>query len=159
MPTPCKRILVQLRHGERYGHHAPSVRQIRADIGDRDQHSSLMRSQDADSILAGLHRRQRRNNQCDRGLSDTIPGRNSHSWKLSPMPKTLFLLMSLCCAPVYATFGSATAWDIQTTGSDNNGGAFDPGVGSPGTNESMGSGTAVSITLATGTTGTSSPAF
>src|SRR5271166_1959 len=75
------------------------------------------------------------------------------------MPKTLLILMSLCCAPVYATFGSATAWDIQTTGSDNNGGAFDSGVGSPGTNESMGSGTSVSITLATGTTGTSSPAI
>lgn len=59
----------------------------------------------------------------------------------------------------FATFGSASAWDVRTTGLDTNGGAFDSGVGSPGTDESQGAGTAITITLASGTTGTGSPAF
>lgn len=78
------------------------------------------------------------------------------------MRKLLALLLALSLSPIpaFATaFGAATAWDVETTGSDTNGGAFDSGVGSPGTNESTGSGTAITITLASSTTGTGSPAF
>ena len=42
---------------------------------------------------------------------------------------------------------------------DTNGGAFDSGVSSPGTDESQGAGTAITITLTGTTTGTGSPAF
>jgi hypothetical protein len=60
--------------------------------------------------------------------------------------------------PLYGAFNATTQWDIQTTGLDTNAGAYDPGVGSPGTDESQGSGTAITVT-ATTTTGTGSPAF
>src|ERR1700761_3641583 len=76
--------------------------------------------------------------------------------------RKLALLLALIfspCAAFATAFGSATAWDIQTTGSDTNGIGFDSGVGSPGTNESTGSGTAITITLTGTTTGTASPAF
>ncbi len=59
----------------------------------------------------------------------------------------------------FATFGAASAWDVRTTGLDTNGGAYDSGVGSPGTNESLGAGVAITITLTGTTTGTGSPAF
>jgi hypothetical protein len=67
-------------------------------------------------------------------------------------------LVLLSQAPAYAAFGVAANWDIQTTGADTNGGAFDGGVASPGTDESTGAGTAITVTLASGTTGTCSPA-
>jgi hypothetical protein len=77
------------------------------------------------------------------------------------MRKLLALAFAILLSPLsaWATFGSATAWDVRTTGTNTNGGGFDSGVGSPGTDESQGSGTAITITLATGTTGTGSPAF
>lgn len=75
------------------------------------------------------------------------------------MRKLIAILVLLSALPAFATFGASTAWDVQTTGLDTNGGAFDGSVGSPGTDESMGSGTAISITLATGTTGVGSPVF
>ncbi len=59
---------------------------------------------------------------------------------------------------LFGAFNATTQWDVRTTGLDTNGGAFDPGVASPGTDESQGSGTAITVT-ATATTGTGSPAF
>ena len=73
--------------------------------------------------------------------------------------RKLFFTLLLCSLPVFAAIGSGTQWDVRTTGSDTNGGAFDPGVASPGTDESQGAtGTAVTIAAA-GTTGTSTPAI
>jgi hypothetical protein len=59
-------------------------------------------------------------------------------------------------APAFATFGAATVFDTQTTGSDTNGGGFDSGVASPGTDASQGAGTAITVTLTAATTGTCS---
>lgn len=71
------------------------------------------------------------------------------------------LAILFCCllvVPAYGAFGAATVWWVDgSTGSDNNGGAFDSGVGSPGTDES-GTPTAITITLTGTTTGTCSPA-
>ena len=75
------------------------------------------------------------------------------------MRKLIALLLILATTPAFATFGAASAWDVRTTGVDTNGGAFDSGVGSPGTDESQGSGTAITVTLTGTTTGTGSPAF
>jgi hypothetical protein len=75
------------------------------------------------------------------------------------MRKLIAFLLILSASPAFATFGAATAWDVRTVGLDTNGGAFDSGVGSPGTNESLGSGTAITITLTGTTTGTGSPVF
>ncbi len=69
------------------------------------------------------------------------------------------LLCSMLAAPGYAAFNATTQWDVRTaanSGADTNGGAFDPGVSSPGTNASLGAGTAITVTLVTGTTGTCS---
>jgi hypothetical protein len=74
--------------------------------------------------------------------------------------KKLFIYLALLFSPIpmFATFGSGTAWDVRTTGVDTNGGAFEA-VGSPGTDESQGAGTAITVTLTGTTTGTGSPAF
>ncbi len=75
--------------------------------------------------------------------------------------KRLFIFV-LCFAlahPCFGAFGAGSDWDVQTTGANTNGGAFDSSVGAPGTDESQGAGTAVTITTASSTTGTSSPAF
>lgn len=71
----------------------------------------------------------------------------------------LLVWLMLLSTPCFAAFGSKTAWDVKTTGSATNGGGFDAGVGSPGTDESAGSGTAITVTLTAATTGTGSPAF
>jgi hypothetical protein len=60
----------------------------------------------------------------------------------------------------FGAFNATAIWRTSTViGSDTAaGGAFDPGVSSPGTDESQGAGTSVSI-VATATTGVSTPAF
>ena len=74
--------------------------------------------------------------------------------------KRLIAVLCFCSLPCLAAFGSGTVWRISTVSSSNtNGGAFDPGVGSPGTDESTGAGTAITITSASTTTGTGSPVF
>jgi hypothetical protein len=72
----------------------------------------------------------------------------------------IFLVLSLNLRAAITT-GFTVNWDVRTTGSDTNGGAFDSGVGSPGTDESQAnSGTSVTVTIGgTTTQGTSSPAF
>lgn len=71
------------------------------------------------------------------------------------------LILLFCLSlPAFGTINGTMQWDVRTTGSNSNSGGYDPGVVSPGTDESQqDSGTAISITLATGTTGTGSPAF
>ena len=76
------------------------------------------------------------------------------------MRKLLAFTLAFLMLPVevFATaFGAKTVWDVRTTGVDTNGGGFDPGVVSPGTDESQGAGCAFAdLTLAgTGTTATS----
>jgi hypothetical protein len=74
----------------------------------------------------------------------------------------LFLVfLSMCSTVAQCAFNATTQWDVRTTGSDSNGGAFDPGVVSPGTDESQSnSGTSITITVGgTNTQGTGSPAF
>ncbi len=75
--------------------------------------------------------------------------------------RKLLTILALLLSPLsaWATFGAASAWDVRTTGVDTNGGAYDSGVGSPGTNESLGAGVAITITLTGTTTGTGSPVF
>lgn len=68
------------------------------------------------------------------------------------------ILSSLLAVPSYAAFGAKTIWQVQTTGADTNGGGFDSGVGSPGTDESASGGAAITVT-SSGSTGTGSPAF
>lgn len=72
------------------------------------------------------------------------------------MKKIIILLFLLLPLPCFATaFGANTQWDVRTaanSGSDTNGGGFDPGVVAPGTNESMGAGTSISCTVQTTTT-------
>src|SRR5258708_510926 len=79
------------------------------------------------------------------------------------MKKNLLVLIFLLIAfarPSFATFGTYVQWDISTsTGADTNGIGFDPGVSSPGTDESTNNGTAITVTLTGGSTGTGSPAF
>ena len=64
------------------------------------------------------------------------------------------VLTGQCAAAIQA----GMHWNVQTTGVATNAGGFDPTVASPGTDESQGSGTAITVTAAT-TTGTGSPAF
>lgn len=72
------------------------------------------------------------------------------------------IVVILCCllaVPSYGAFGAATQWYVDgAAGADTNGGGFDSGVASPGTDES-GTATAITITTASTTTGTGSPAF
>ncbi len=69
----------------------------------------------------------------------------------------LFCLFSL---PSYGAFGAGTIWRVSTVSSAaTNGGGYDPGVGSPGTDESTSAGVAITVTTASTTTGTGSPAF
>jgi hypothetical protein len=75
------------------------------------------------------------------------------------MKNLIFILTLLVPIPAFATFGAATAWDVKTTGANTNGGGFDSGVGAPGTDESQGSGTAITCTLTGTTTATCSPAI
>lgn len=70
--------------------------------------------------------------------------------------KTVALVL-LAAAPVFGAFNAGSIWRVSTLGSDANGGAFDPSVASPGTDESTGAGTAMTITLASSTTGSCSP--
>lgn len=66
-----------------------------------------------------------------------------------------FLALLPPCA-VGANFNGTVIWYISTTGSDSNGGGFDPGVGSPGTNMATGSAVAFTdLVLATSTTAAS----
>jgi len=68
------------------------------------------------------------------------------------------ILSCLLSAPSFGAFNSTAIWRTSTvSGSGTNGGAYDPGVASPGTDESTGAGVAITVTLATGTTGTCSP--
>jgi hypothetical protein len=61
-------------------------------------------------------------------------------------------------SPAFAAFNATAIWRTSTvSGSNTNGGAFDPGVGSPGTDASTGAGVAITVTLVSGTTGTCSP--
>lgn len=53
---------------------------------------------------------------------------------------------------LHATINAGMQWDVQTTGNNVNGGGFDSTVASPGTNESLGAGTAVSCTVQATTT-------
>lgn len=66
--------------------------------------------------------------------------------------KLALLIVLVSTGSAYAAFGTKTAWDVQTTGADTNGGAFDSGVGAPGTDESQGAGTSMSCTVQTTTT-------
>jgi hypothetical protein len=50
---------------------------------------------------------------------------------------TIVLITVSLTIPSFGAFGAATAWDIRTTGSDSNGGGFDSGVASPGTDYSQ----------------------
>jgi hypothetical protein len=68
----------------------------------------------------------------------------------------IFILCLLCGLPAFCTgFGNLTQWDVQTTGSNSNGGGFDPGVVAPGTDASEGSPTAFTDLVAVTTTATS----
>lgn len=68
------------------------------------------------------------------------------------------ILFIIASSLSFGAFNATVIWRTSAaSGSNTNGGAFDPGVGSPGTDESTGSGTAITVTLVTGTTGTCSP--
>ena len=68
-------------------------------------------------------------------------------------------ILLACCGYAVASVGSSVVWNITPAGSTANGAFFDGGVVSPGTNESMGAGTAITCTLASSTTATCSPAI
>jgi hypothetical protein len=51
--------------------------------------------------------------------------------------KRLIAILLLCAFPAYCAFNGTVQWDVRTTGSNSNGGAFDPGVTSPGTDYSQ----------------------
>lgn len=73
------------------------------------------------------------------------------------LASALFWSFSL---PAFASFGISTNWDVKSsTGSDSNGGGFDLEALPVGTDESTGSGTAITVALTGATTGTGSPAF
>jgi hypothetical protein len=79
------------------------------------------------------------------------------------MIKRLSVLVLAAASVVYgAAFNATARWNVHPAGAgsaDTNGGAFDPGVSSPGTDESLAdAGTAITVTSG-GTTGTASPAF
>jgi hypothetical protein len=70
--------------------------------------------------------------------------------------RKLIAILLLCAAPACAAAINATMqWDVQTTGNDANGGGFDPGVGSPGTDFSQGGATAFTDLVCATTTCTS----
>ena len=72
--------------------------------------------------------------------------------------RKLILLLALGL-PAFAAFNSTMQLDVRTTGADTNSGGFDPGVVSPGTDESQqNTGTAMTV-VASGTTAVSTPAF
>ncbi len=50
---------------------------------------------------------------------------------------TSIIWLFCSCQNSWAAFGAATAWECRTTGSSNNGGAFDSGVAIPGTDYSQ----------------------
>lgn len=50
---------------------------------------------------------------------------------------TFALILLLCSVPSFAVFNATMQWEVRTTGSDSNGGGFDPGVASPGTDYSQ----------------------
>jgi hypothetical protein len=72
-----------------------------------------------------------------------------------PIVPTLLCALFSALPAFCAAFGSTTAWDVQTGGSNTNGGAFDSGVASPGTDKSEGSPTAFTDLVAATTTATS----
>jgi hypothetical protein len=51
--------------------------------------------------------------------------------------KRLIAILLLCTFPAYCAFNATAQWDVRTTGSNSNGGAFDPGVSVPGTDYSQ----------------------
>jgi hypothetical protein len=69
--------------------------------------------------------------------------------------RKLILLLFLSLPMFGSAFGSGTQWDVQTGGNDANGGAFDPGVASPGTDQSEGAATAFTDLIVATTTATS----
>ncbi len=77
------------------------------------------------------------------------------------MKKLLFLTLFCVSFSYGAAFNATMQWGLNPNGLDTNGGGFDPGVVSPGTNEAQNvtTGTAITCTLVTGTTATCSPAI
>ncbi len=77
------------------------------------------------------------------------------------MKRILSLILgALLITPAYGAFGAGTVWRVSTVSSAaTNGGGYDPGVVSPGTDESSSAGVAITITTASTTTGTGSPAI
>ena len=75
--------------------------------------------------------------------------------------RKLIATLFLCGLPAFGAIASTMQWDVRTTGSDSNSAGFDPGVGSPGTDESQqNSGTTMTVTVgATTTQGVSTPVF
>jgi hypothetical protein len=53
------------------------------------------------------------------------------------MTKLILIFALLCSSPAFAAIAATAQWDVRTTGSDTNGGCFDPGVTSPGTDFSQ----------------------
>ena len=76
------------------------------------------------------------------------------------MRKAIAVLI-LCTVPGYCAQTATLQWLVRQDGADTNGGGFDVGVSSPGTNESTGAvGTSVTITVGVTTTqAVSVPAF
>ncbi len=69
------------------------------------------------------------------------------------MKRLFVVFMLMFPVPLFAVaFGAKTQWNVTTGGANTNGGAFDPGVVSPGTDESGGGGTSLSCTVQTTTT-------
>jgi len=58
-----------------------------------------------------------------------------------------------------AAYNAGVVWNVSTAGADTNGGAFDPTVAAPGTDESAGAGTAETCTLTATNQGTCVPAI
>jgi hypothetical protein len=56
------------------------------------------------------------------------------------------ILILVLLQPLYGAFNATMQWDVRTTGADTNGGGFDPGVVSPGTDFSQQNGPAISYT-------------
>jgi hypothetical protein len=69
------------------------------------------------------------------------------------------ILAILISLPAFAAFNATSVWRVQTTGSSTNGGAFDPSVSSPGTDESKtDAGTSCTDIVIGGTTTTATSA-
>src|SRR5579885_697525 len=56
------------------------------------------------------------------------------------------VILLLGFSPAYAAIAATAVWDVRTTGSDTNGGCFDKGVTSPGTDFSVQDAAQVSYT-------------